>query len=85
MIIIHTFDRRYIHAVKVSFCSQYSLVSTQYPFILQRTFHSSYNGTGIIQYIESLYRNRKKVMRSAIIKHKILEKNSKSHLGKKVV
>ena len=69
MIITYTFHRRYIHIVKVSFCVQYSFVSTQDSFILQRIFHNSYNRTRIIQYIESLSRNRKEAtlsgMRSA--------------------
>ena len=38
MIIIYTYDRKYIHVVKVSFCSQYSSVFKQKSFISQRIF-----------------------------------------------
>ena len=79
MIIIYTFLRRYIHIVKVLFCSQYSLVSTQYSFILQRIFHNnSYNRTGMVQYIESLSQNRKEAMRSALIHQKFSKNSPKS-------
>ena len=67
MIIIYTFDRRYINIEKVSFCSQYSFVSAQYSFISQRIFHNSHNSTRLNQSIESLSWNRKETARSALI------------------
>ena len=65
MIIIYTFDRRYIHVVKVSICSQCSFVSEQYSFILQRIFHSSHNKTRLNYFIEYLSRNRNEATHSA--------------------
>ena len=80
MILIYTFDRKYIHVVKVSFCSQCSFVSTQYFFILQRIFQNYHNNTRLNHSFESLSRNRKETRHSALI-HQKFSKNS--HLGKK--
>ena len=54
-----------IHVVKDSFCSQYSFVSEQYSFMIQRIFQNSYNRPRSDQTIESLYKNTKTSMRSA--------------------